>query len=252
MADKCKNIIGQRFNRLVILQRAENYIKPSGKGQVAQWLCQCDCGNKIVVRSDNLKSGSVKSCGCLHSEMASELCKSHKKTNIYDLSGLYGIGYTSNTNEPFFFDLEDYEKIKNYCWSINNYGYIIASQASTQKNILLHRLIMNPSEDELVDHIQHCKFDNRKSKLRIVNKNQNAMNSKLATNNTSGVKGVYWVKNYNKWVAAIKINQNTIRLGYYDNFEDAVEARKNAEEKYFGEYSFDNSMKIQTETNDKI
>ena len=32
-------------------------------------------------------------------------------------------------------------------------------------------------------------------------------------------------------------------LGYYGNFEDAVKARKEAEEKYFGEYSYDNSMK---------
>lgn len=242
MSNKGKNICGQRFGKLVVLQRAENYIKPSGT-KVAQWLCQCDCGSKVVVRGDNLRSGSVKSCGCLRCETAYRQAKNRKKYNTYNLSGEYGIGYTSNTNEPFYFDLEDYDKIKDYCWCINSDGYILAPQINSNKNILLHRLIMNPSDNELIDHIQHCKFDNRKSKLRIVNKNQNAMNSKISLNNTSGVKGVYWIKNYNKWLASIKINQNNICLGYYDNFDDAVKARKEAEEKYFGEYSYDNSMK---------
>ena len=37
-----------------------------------------------------------------------------KKYNRYDLSGEYGIGWTTNTNHVFYFDLEDYEKIKDY------------------------------------------------------------------------------------------------------------------------------------------
>ena len=69
------------------------------------------------------------------------------------------------------------------------------------------------------------------------------MNSKLPNNNTSGIKGVCWNKNYQKWFAYIKINQKSINLGYFINFDDAVKARKEAEEKYFGEYSYDNSMK---------
>lgn len=241
MKDRSKNICGQRFERLVVIQKAENYIKPSGN-KVAQWLCQCDCGNQIIVRGDNLRGGTIKSCGCLHSEMACTQGKSKKKYNIYDLSGDYGVGYTSNTNEPFFFDLEDYDKIKDYCWCITDKGYIVAPKINQNGNILLHRLIMNPKDDELIDHIQHCKFDNRKSKLRIVNKNQNAMNSKLANNNTSGAKGVYWIANCKKWLASIKVNQCKIDLGYFNNFEEAVKTRKEAEEKYFGEYSYDNSM----------
>ena len=38
--------------------------------------------------------------------------------NVYDLSGEYGIGYTLK-GEEFYFDLEDYDKIKDYCWHIN-------------------------------------------------------------------------------------------------------------------------------------
>jgi hypothetical protein len=45
-----------------------------------------------------------------------------KKFNQYDLSGSYGIGYCSNTNNPFYFDLEDYDLIKDYCWMEVVYG----------------------------------------------------------------------------------------------------------------------------------
>ena len=47
-----------------------------------------------------------------------------RKYNTYDLSGDYGIGYTEEGNE-FSFDLEDYDKIKNYYWNIDNKGYIL-------------------------------------------------------------------------------------------------------------------------------
>ena len=45
------------------------------------------------------------------------------------------------------------------------------------------------------------------------------------------------------WVAYISINYKQITLGYFHDFNDAVKARKQAEEKYFGEYSYDNSIK---------
>ena len=70
------------------------------------------------------------------------------------------------------------------------------------------------------------------------------MNRKITNRNTSGVVGVVWDKNKKKWEAIIRINKKQIHLGLFDNFEDAVSTRKQAEEKYFGEYSYDNSMKL--------
>ena len=69
------------------------------------------------------------------------------------------------------------------------------------------------------------------------------MNVGLRADNTSGITGVYWHKPLNKWVAKICINQKDIHLGYHDKFEDAVLARKQGEEKYFGEFSYENSMR---------
>ena len=72
MAD-VKNLVGQRFNRLTVVQRAPD--SPSG---AIRWNCVCDCGKtKNSVQSGNLKNGAVKSCGCLRSETMQVIKKTH-------------------------------------------------------------------------------------------------------------------------------------------------------------------------------
>ena len=75
---------------------------------------------------------------------------------------------------------------------------------------------------------------------------QNTMNHGVSVNNTTGYTGIKRVEknNYKKWQATIRYNRKDIHLGYYDNLNDAVKARKEAEEKYFGEWSYDNSQAI--------
>lgn len=58
-----RNLIGQRFGRLVVIESAE-----SDKRGHARWLCQCDCGKSLEISSSHLKSGHTKSCGCLRDE----------------------------------------------------------------------------------------------------------------------------------------------------------------------------------------
>lgn len=232
-----KDLTNQKFNRLTVIKRAEDYIKPDGRHE-AQWYCKCDCGNEIIVRSYCLTSNHTKSCGCLQKETASE-CQ--KKYNTYNLSGEYGVGYTSK-GEKFYFDLEDYDIIKDYCWCIDQYGYVRGNTKTSK--IKMHRLITGCIEGMVVDHINHNKTDNRKTNLRICTQQKNNMNRSIVSQNTSGVTGVFWNKNNDKWGANIGLNGKTIYLGIYDNFEDAVEARMKAEKKYFGEYSYNNSKQI--------
>ena len=61
---------GERFGRLTVLRRADDYISPNGKHHV-MWLCLCDCGNTKSVDVVQLVSGKTKSCGCLHSDIVS-------------------------------------------------------------------------------------------------------------------------------------------------------------------------------------
>jgi 5-methylcytosine-specific restriction endonuclease McrA len=61
-----RNLEGQRFGRLLVIQKVT---RPQRiKGQGVYWLCKCDCGNEKVVWSSSLISNITKSCGCLRKE----------------------------------------------------------------------------------------------------------------------------------------------------------------------------------------
>lgn len=60
-----------------------------------------------------------------------------------------------------------------------------------------------------------------------------SLTSKLFKNNTSGYKGVLWREKYQKWESTISLQGKRRFLGYFDNKEDAIKARQEAEEKYF-------------------
>lgn len=207
-------------------------------------MCKCDCGNETIVVGGRLNYGTTKSCGCLKREMTSIVRKKH---NTYDLSGEYGIVYTSK-GEEFWFDKEDYDKVKDYYWRKDPHGYLRCQifDPDTKKYIIFsfHRIVTDCPDDLVPDHINGKRFDNRKCNLRIATRCQNNMNMRLSRNNTSGVKGVNFDKRLQQWRSRIGVNKKTIELGYFDKFEDAVKARKEAEEKYFGEFSYDNSQKI--------
>lgn len=226
---------------MLVIKQAEDYISPNGT-HYAQWLCECDCKdkNQVIVLGSQLKNKKTQSCGCLQKEVVS---LRSKKTNKYNLSGNYGIGYTSK-DEEFLFDLEDYDLIKNYCWHKDKQGYIAANDYKYKNKIFLHRLIMGFPKDLLIDHKygEESRYDNRKLNLRIATRLENNRNHKVCSTNTSGVTGVCWDKSRNKWVAQIIVDNKNIYLGRFANFDDAVKARKRAEEKYFGEFSYDNSQ----------
>ena len=127
-------------------------------------------------------------------------------------------------------DIEDIDKVKNYRWCKHN-GYARNNDIGN-----LHRFIMNAPIEMEVDHINHNRLDNRKSNLRVVTHQQNNMNKATTKSNTSGYPGVYWYKSRSKWQVGIKVNYKQIFLGYYDTLKEAIEVRKRAEIKYFGEY----------------
>lgn len=220
----------------------------------ARWLCLCDCQKSLPLNEQKLnlyvgaKLGKyINSCGCLRKENSIKATKkSNKKYNRYKLLEDFGIGYDCN-NKEFYFDLEDYDKIKDYCWRMNDYGYIYAYDIKAEQRtyIFMHNLIMNNLEKKfIIDHINHNRNDNRKDNLRKCSQSKNSMNRKRQSNNTSGITGVRYRKENGIWIARIKIHGKEISLGTYTNKEDAIKARKEAEQKYFGEYSYDNSMKI--------
>lgn len=232
---------------MTVLRRGEDLVKKNGKRDI-RWYCSCDCGSnkEVLVLGYNLKNGNTTSCGCEHLKNSIRMGKltgkingkKNKKYNSYDLSGNYGIGYTTK-GKKFYFDLEDYDKIEDYCWYIDENGYVVNH---TEGDVLLmHRLIMGLEKGDKreIDHIYHKTNDNRKTQLRVVCSSENKMNKKLQSNNSSGCRGVSYNKQYKKWETEIRAYKHRIRLGYFDDKNEAIHVRKQAEEKYFGEYNYE-------------
>lgn len=228
------DLIGMKFNKLTVIERIEDYVSPNGRHH-DRWKCLCECNpdNVVVVRGDNLKNGTTQSCGCIRKEA---LHKKLKKYNDYEVQEDYVIMYTQK-GEPFYVDLEDFWKVKNICWFKNKDGYL-TGLLDNKRPIRLHRHIMDCPDNLVVDHINHDITDNRKNNLRIATASQNGMNKQKSKRNTSGVTGVCWHKAHNKWISRITVGNQQICLGYFENIDDAIKVRKEAEEKYFGEWSF--------------
>ena len=64
MARKVIDRKGERYGKLIVIAFHEL------KKTKAYWKCKCDCGNETIARSDKLKSGTKKSCGCLSKEVS--------------------------------------------------------------------------------------------------------------------------------------------------------------------------------------
>lgn len=229
-------MLGKRFGRLVVNGLSENV---SGKRKRLMYYCSCDCGSvDVEVVGEKLRSGSTKSCGCLQKEKAH---KTHKKYNVYDVSGEYGIGITINTNNMYLFDIEDYEIIKEYCWLELKNGYIASRDSKTNKYVYLHRIVMKASKNDVIDHKNHDKHDNRKRSLRIGTQSNNMMNTSMRIDNTSGITGVYQDKRNGRWISEIHYKNKKIFLGSFENKDDAIATRRKAEEYYFDEWSYKKS-----------
>jgi hypothetical protein len=226
------DMIGKKYGRLTVL---DQYYKEDYKGGKRDFcLCQCDCGGPVKeINGKNIRKGMTTSCGCVHTEKIIEICK---KYNKYDLTGEYGIGYFSNSDNIFYFDKEDYELIKNFCWHEDDHGYASSALPTSRERITLQNLLLNNINSNLrVDHINRIRYDCRKINLRLVTHQQNNFNRGISSINTSGVSGVSPCED--KWESYLGLDDMRVLHKLFDNFEDAVIARLKAEKEYFGEYA---------------
>lgn len=142
-------------------------------------------------------------------------------------------------------DNEDYEKVNQYKWHLNTWGYPIVHEHikgsgrinAKQRTIWMHRVIMNAPDNMQVDHVNNNTLDNRKLNLRICTRQQNQFNLSRPKNNTSGYKGVYWLKINKRWMASISINDKQKHLGCFSTKEEAAIEYNKAAKKHRGEYA---------------
>jgi len=207
MGRKLKDLTGQRFGKLTVIKRVENI---NGK---PHWLCKCDCGNEKVVQGSALSGGYTKSCGCLLHDVIKPGTRFGRLTVIepdHIVEGGRGYAY----------------RCKCDCGNeiITRVGNLRSGY--TRSCGCLH--------DELF-------IENRPDYEKIFTENTNINKIKKEyrkpmKNSTSGALGVSWHKRIKKWQARISFQKRNYHLGYFKKLEDAVAARKKAEEKLFDNF----------------
>lgn len=149
-----KYYVGQKFGKLT----AEEPLRLNGKWW---YICRCECGN-----IKNVKIGDMFN---LKYPMCAECSKKEKDaitTNKYDLTGEYGVGWDSK-GDIFYFDLEDYDKIKNISWRVNKEkDYAFGRIKGQDKITTMHRFLFGDDPNILVsrgastpgvcDNRKHC------------------------------------------------------------------------------------------------
>lgn len=210
-ADK-KSLVGERFGHLTV-------IAPAGSDRHGKrlWLCRCDCGAEKNFLGANLLNGHSKSCGC---------------TRLNDLTGrrigrLTVLERTEQTSPR--------GKRRTYLWKC------LCDCGET---------VYRPT-DKLTGGAE-CMCESCAEKHAAERMHENAgyvggtQISRIRTDrpiatNSSGVRGVYFDRRTGRWRARLKFKGKLMNFGSYADFNDAVKARRQAEEEYYGEFLKENA-----------
>lgn len=211
---KIKDITEQRFGRLVAEYPTEKRICSS-----VVWHCRCDCGNNCDVASVNLQNGSTKSCGCLQKEAAKKQIEKNRNPKFKDISGRTFGELTA------LYPVLDAKRGNNVCMTWHclcscgkkvDVSYQCLARGST---ISCGHVRLQNTKDLVVDGTAPCRIP-----------------PSIRKTNTSGCTGVHFDKRSQKWVAQIMFKHKTYYLGGHKEFDDAVKARKQAEDYIYGSF----------------
>lgn len=202
-----ENLKGRRFGKLTVLEQMEERSK---YGSVL-WMCRCDCGKNVIRPTKNLLGSKNHSCGC-----SKETRKPENLTGL-KFGRLNVIGKSGERTKRGF----EIYKCKCDCGNVLEVpseclrsGNVVSCGCKQKENLENARKIFQ--ENEMVENTSLC-----------------MLTAKKRSDNKSGRKGVYWEERTQSWRAEIGIQGRKIKLGRFRDFEKAVIAREEAEEKYF-------------------
>ena len=211
------DLTGQKFGRLAAIKRADKHTSH------AVWLCVCECGNEVLVRSCHLRSGHTQSCGCLQKERTSEASIKHghntknKRTPEYNIWAMM----IQRCENP---------KNKNYP-DYGGRGVTVCERWKTFENFLAD-MGERPSPNHSLERVDNNKGYSPENCI-WADKTIQARNQRTSKRNTTGVRGVQWDKDKQKYRATITVNGKKKYLGLFETLEEATEIRKKAEEIYW-------------------
>ena len=204
------------------------------KGMFYKHKFKCECSNKWETKYSNILNSSIGCplCAKVSSFKGNKYLLKHKK--FKDCNGIVITNKKGRIVGIALIDSEDKELCKKYTWHLDSDGYVVST--TTGKTVKLHRLVMKPPLDKEIDHIKHNTLDNRKSKLRICTRQQNAINIQISSRNNSGIKGVS-EKFSGKHEVNIRVNGKDKYLGRYSCIKKATKVYNKAAVKYYGEFA---------------
>lgn len=209
-----KDLTGSRAGKLLLLERKRENKKTF-------YYCKCDCGNEKWIRSDHItsKKHPTRSCGCLSKET---LFKAK------DISGKrFGRLISINpTKERDKYTGSVIWECKCDCGNNKK----VSSADLMDGGVLSCGCL---KKEYMVKHGKEIGALHAKTRIIEDTNIQVIGTDKPIKTNKSGYKGVIWDNERNKWKAQIIFKKKHYYLGRYDKKEDAVKARKEAEEKFF-------------------
>lgn len=219
------DLTGQRFGRLTVTGLGERI------NDRKAWNCTCECGTKVTIRQYSLTGGNTNSCGCLNKELVSELGKKNAVDEVCNKYGRLTVIKKAN--------VQDNSHVKWLCECICGNKTIVDSSnlrsgrvkscGCLSREVARETILETNSKREYTS--ETIKYAHES--LRLKEGTSLTMIGKSETTAKSGVRGVYWNKSLNMWVAQLTLKGTRLLDKAFSNKQDAINARKEAEEEYF-------------------
>lgn len=215
---------GEVFGRLTALKCTQKCNKAKGVSST-KYLCECECGNTKEVAVNSLVSGATKSCGCLTKEITTKLMTKHGAT----VGGIKNPTYESWRGMKERCSYEGHKSYEKYGGSgievckewVNSFSTFLSDMGERPDAKTLDRIDPN-----LGYYKDNCRWATHSTQAYNIHKESGGTSSRV---------GISWHKKIGKWQVRLTLDYKEHHIGYFDNEEDAIKAREDAEVYYRGE-----------------
>lgn len=213
-----KDLTGMRFNDLTVIS-----LYGYDKNGDQLWNCICVCGNKTISLAGNLRGEKSKSCGCKRSTYSTHGA-TKGKNRLPEYKVWCGIKSRCNT--------ESDTNYKNY----GARGIKVCDRWDKSFEKFIEDVGMRPSPQHSIDRID-VNGDYTPENCKWATTSEQMLNRRILKNNKTGVTGVSYRVNRDRYIANITIDKKRIRLGSFKTLEEATKAREKAELEFLGKSS---------------